>query len=207
MVSLRIPSLTIEVDDMRKGDFKTDRYTNSVIESMYADPTTRILDGDSVDGDGNLGWFSYANGEKLIAGFKKIKNNYIDKIKGWFDDSKEISRELFKALIYKHECAEEKDYIVNGGRTPHGELEVRNLQSTPKGTDMEMAEMAVTELGLKQGTEQAREVASISNIRNAIRGYKNSLTRKALEKYEMFMDNVAEMVGIREPAYATVGVD
>lgn len=185
----------IEVDGMTDG---TDNYTKSVISAMYSDPATRILDGGSVDNDGNLGWFSYVNGEKLIAGFKRFKNKYAGKAGKFFD----YSRELFSAVIYKHESAEEEDYAMTGGRTPHPVMEVKNLKSTPKGTDIEMAEMAVTELGLEHGTEQATDVARISNIIDVIRDYKDNLTENALERYDMFMDNVAELVSIPKPAYA-----
>lgn len=174
-------------------------YGRGINHMMYLDPSVEIVNDDSVDGDGNIGYCFFDTGKKLVANFRNYMSKYTGKIAKWMD----YIRNLTMSAVYDHELDEHEDQ----DRTNHGVVMSRGIKNT-KDFVRKLAKYAMVEIGLWTGNEQAEEAARVSDIRDEIKEFKRN--KEIRDKYITIRDSIANMNEISPPpeyAYATVRSD
>jgi hypothetical protein len=161
---------------------------NDVQRELYSDPDVELVRGSSVNKNGDMGWADFKTGKKYISLFDDAKNFYREKTSKWLN----YVKGLVQGAIYKHETFEQ----AYKGSIGHEEMEMKNLNSTSKGDDLHLAEVAMHDLGLQHGREFSRKLAGMTNLKELIREYGSK------EKYLKIREDIADLFSLPEPVYA-----
>ncbi len=166
---------------------------NDVQRELFKDPDVELVRGSSVNKSGDIGWADFLTGKKYIPLLDDAVTVYKTKVKPWL----KYAKGLVQGAIYKHETFEQ----AYRGSIGHEDMEIENLESTDKGDDLHLAEIAMHDLGLQHGRKFSEKIADMTNLKELIQKYGFN------EKYLKIKEDIADVFNLPKPAYATVRGD